>query len=189
MNESISPNFDAAFLKIVGIEGHYSDDPNDAGGETMFGITVATARAFGYTGPMRDMPLGVAQRIYRRGWWDLMRLDDVCNVAGARIAFELFECAVNIRPLTAVKFLQRALNSFNQRGVHYPDVTADGDLGPRTLSALAAYMRKRQGQDGERVLLDALNSQQGVYYLERGEVRPANEDFTFGWFAHRVRIS
>lgn len=184
----ISPNFDAAFALIVGIEGNYSNNPNDAGGETMFGITATTARQFGYTGPMRDMPLGVAQRIYRMGWWELMRLDDVANLGGARIAFELFECGVNIRPMTAVKFLQRALNSFNQRGAHYPDVTTDGDLGGKTLSALAAFIRRR-GPEGERVLLNALNAQQGVYYLERGEARPANEDFTFGWFAHRVRIS
>lgn len=187
--ETISPNFDAAFAKIIGLEGHYSNLANDAGGETMFGITATTARQFGYTGPMRDMPLGVAQRIYRRGWWNLMRLDDVANLAGARIAFELFECGVNIRPRTAVEFLQRALNSFNQRGAHYPDLKVDGDLGTKTLSALAAFMRQRQRQEGERVLLTALNAQQGVYYLERGEARPANEDFTFGWFAHRVRIA
>lgn len=188
MVPGMSPNFDAAFAKIIGIEGRYSNNPNDAGGETMFGITATTARQFGYTGPMRDMPLGVAQRIYRRGWWDLMRLEDVCNVAGSRIAFELFECSVNIRAGVAVQFLQRALNSFNLRGAHYPDLKVDGDLGTKTLSALAAYIRKR-GAEGERVMLDALNSQQGTYYLERGEARPANEDFTFGWFAHRVRIS
>lgn len=189
MAATIQSNFDAAFVKIIGIEGRYSNLANDAGGETMFGITAATARAFGYTGPMRDMPLDVAQSIYWRGWWNLMRLDDVADLAGARIAFELFECGVNIRPRTAVQFLQRALNSFNQRGAHYQDLKVDGDLGGKTLSALAAFMRMRHGQEVERVLLDALNSQQGAYYLERGEARPANEDFTFGWFAHRVRIS
>ncbi len=33
-------NFDEAFAKVVGVEGHYSNDPADSGGETMFGVTV-----------------------------------------------------------------------------------------------------------------------------------------------------
>lgn len=181
-------SFAESFAKVIGIEGRYSNDPNDAGGETMFGITIATARSFGYTGPMRSMPLTVAEDIYRRGWWDRMRLDEVANVAGSRVADELFECEVNLPQGRAASFLQRALNSFNQRGAHYPDLKVDGDLGPATVSALAAFMRRRRVL-GETVLLQALNAQQGVYYLERGEARQQNEDFTFGWFANRVRIA
>ena len=181
-------SFDQSFARVVGIEGRYSNDPNDAGGETMFGITITTARTFGYRGPMKDMPLTVAEDIYRRGWWDLLRLDDVANIAGARIADELFECGVNIAPSKAAGFLQRALNSFNQRGAHYPDIKADGNLGPATLATLRAFMQRRK-LTGEVVMLNALNAQQGAYYLERGEARPQNEDFTFGWFANRVRIA
>lgn len=181
-------SFQDSFDKVIGIEGRYSDDPNDDGGETMFGITFTTARTFGYRGPMRDMPLAVAQDIYRRGWWDLLRLDEVANIAGARVADELFECGVNIAPHKAAGFLQRALNSFNQRGAHYPDIRADGNLGPATLATLRAFMQRRK-MAGETVLLSALNAQQGVYYLERGEARPQNEDFTYGWFANRVRIA
>lgn len=178
-------SFDESFARVVGIEGRYSNDPNDAGGETMFGITITTARTFGYRGPMKDMPLTVAEDIYRRGWWDLLRLDDVANIAGARIADELFECGVNIAPSKAAGFLQRALNSFNQRGAHYPDIKADGNLGPATLATLRAFMQRRK-LTGETVMLRALNAQQGVYYLERGEARQENESFTFGWFANRV---
>lgn len=181
-------SFQDSFDKVIGIEGRYSNDPNDAGGETMFGITLTTARTFGYRGPMRDMPLTVAQDIYRRGWWDLLRLDEVANTAGARVADELFECGVNIAPHKAAGFLQRALNSFNQRGAHYPDIRADGNLGPATLATLRAFMQRRK-MAGETVLLSALNAQQGVYYLERSEARPANEDFCFGWYANRVTIS
>jgi lysozyme family protein len=181
-------SFEDSFLKIIGIEGRYSKDPDDAGGETMFGITSSTARTFNYRGPMRDMPLSVATDIYRRGWWDLMRLDDVTNAAGERVADELFECGVNISPRKAVKFIQRALNSFNQGGTHYPDIEVDGNLGPATLATLRAFILRRKTL-GEVVMLNALNAQQGTYYLERGEARKANENFMFGWFAHRVHIT
>lgn len=181
-------SFDESFSRVVGIEGHYSNDPNDAGGETAFGVTAAVARRFGYVGPMASMPLGVAQDIYRRGWWDRMHLEEVTNVAGARIADELFECGVNVGQFVAGRFLQRALNAFNVRGTQYPDLLVDGDIGAKTIDALRAFITRRKVL-GETVLLNALNSQQGVYYIERGEARPANEDFVFGWFANRVRIA
>lgn len=184
----MNPAFEAEFARVVGLEGHYSDNPADAGGPTKFGVTEATARKYGYTGPMVDMPLTAAQAIYLAGWWNLMRLDDVVALAGARIAAELFECAVNLSPMVAIKFLQRALNSFNQQASLYPDVVPDGGMGPATLSALNAYMTKRRVL-GETVLLRALNAQQGVYYLERTEARPLNEAFSFGWFANRVAIA
>lgn len=41
------------------------NDPSDKGGETNYGITVATARANGYKGAMRDLPLQTAKDIYR----------------------------------------------------------------------------------------------------------------------------
>jgi lysozyme family protein len=137
---------------------------------------------------MRDMPLAVAKDIYFRGWWNMLNLEQVVAIAGYRVAVEIFECSVNLPQQRAAEFLQRALNSFNLRGAYYPDVKVDGDIGPKTLAGLEAFMRTRKVL-GEQVLLRALNAQQGVYYLERGEARPANEDYLFGWFANRVAIA
>jgi lysozyme family protein len=66
-------NFDDAFIKVIGIEGRYSNNPTDSGGATMYGITEAVARAYGYTGRMQDMPLGIAKEIYRQRYWDKLR--------------------------------------------------------------------------------------------------------------------
>ena len=51
---------------VIEREKGYSNNPADAGGETMWGITVATARRLGYTGPMRDLPRDTAAAIYMR---------------------------------------------------------------------------------------------------------------------------
>ncbi|MGJ3630121.1 glycosyl hydrolase 108 family protein [Sphingomonas sp. MMS24-JH45] len=56
-----------AIEEVLANEGGVNaNDPRDAGGETMFGITKAVARADGYTGPMRDLPRQRAFDIYFR---------------------------------------------------------------------------------------------------------------------------
>jgi lysozyme family protein len=181
-------NFEEAFTKVVGIEGRYSNNPNDSGGETMFGITIAVARAYGYMGPMRSMPLAVAHEIYRKRYWDKLRLDEVANISGARIADELFDTGVNRGTANAGKYLQRSLNAMNQRGAYYADVVADGDVGPMTIAALREYM-KRRGAQGATVLLRCLNALQGADYIDLAEQRQKDEDFVFGWILNRVTIA
>ena len=48
---------------VIRREGGYVNDPRDAGGETCWGITVAVARANGWTGPMKDLPRETAAAI------------------------------------------------------------------------------------------------------------------------------
>lgn len=177
--------FPEAFEHVVGIEGKYSNNPRDSGGETMYGITFAVARANGYVGDMRNMPLGVAQAIYRQQYWDLLKLDDIAAVS-QKIAHELFDTAVNCGTSKAGKFLQRALNAFNRGGRDYPDVQVDGLVGPMTVDAVRRFFKAR-GYEAEAVLFRALNGQQSVHYIECAEFSPKNEDFEFGWFLNRVQ--
>ena len=51
---------------VLRAEGGYVNDAVDRGGETNFGITIATARQNGYSGPMRDLPRDMAKEMYRR---------------------------------------------------------------------------------------------------------------------------
>lgn len=177
--------FDEAFEHTVGIEGRYSNNPNDSGGETMYGITVKVARANGYRGDMRNMPIGVAREIYFAQFWNLLKLEEVAGVS-PKIAKELFDTAVNCGTGKAGRFLQRALNALNRRGKDYPDIEVDGNVGPMTIDALRSFFRVR-GFDAEVVLYRALNSQQGTHYIECAEISPKNEDFEFGWFLNRVQ--
>lgn len=176
--------FDQAFARTVGLEGGYSNNRADRGGETMWGITAAVARANGYSGPMAQMPMEIAKAIYRARYWDLLDLDPVDQISPA-IAAKIFDLAVNCGPGVPVPFLQRALNAFNRRGKDYPDMPADGRNGPGTIAGLRAYLKLR-GAVGQKVLLEALSAQQGVRYFTIAEKNEADEDFEFGWWANRV---
>lgn len=123
-------NFNQAFVDLLGHEGAYSNNPNDPGGETMWGVTESLARASGYTGPMKDMEQGVAKRIYAQRYWR-PEFDNLPY----KVAFALFDGAVNSGMEQAVRWLQRALK-----------VADDGKFGPLTLAAAIKA-------DPERVVL------------------------------------
>lgn len=170
---------------IIGREGGYANDPNDAGGETMWGVTAATARAAGYAGAMRDMPRATAARIYRRQYVEGPGFDRIAAIS-APIGEELVDTGVNMGPKVAGKFLQRALNALNREGRDYGDLVVDGETGAATRAALSAFIARRGQVAGATVLMKLLEAQQAVRYLDISEARPANENFLFGWIANRV---
>ena len=178
---------DQIIAGVVGREGGFVDNPDDKGGPTRWGITEKVARAHGYTGNMRDLPRETAVAIYEADYWTGPRFDQVHAVSPA-IAEELCDTGINMGPSVQAKMLQRWLNAFNQKGTLYPDLLDDGQIGQRTLVALKSYLAVR-GKDGEAVLLKALNSSQGAYYLELAEKREANETFLYGWLANRVGLA
>lgn len=176
--------FEKALKHTLGIEGGYSNDKRDSGGATRYGITEAKARAFGYEGDMRDLPLDLAMHIYKVDYWDIIRLDMVAEISEP-LALEMFDTGVNCGVGVPVKMLQRALNVFNREGADYPDLVVDGLIGHNTLNVLRKFLTLR-GKVGEDVLVECLNSQQGVYYMTLAERRPKDEAFMYGWFVNRV---
>lgn len=171
---------------VIDREGGYVNDKRDSGGETMYGITVAVARAAGYTGAMKDMPLHVAESIYFRQYVTGPNFDDIIPLSEA-IASELVDTGVNMGPGIAGQFLQTALNAFNEGGKRYPDLKVDGQVGLGTIAALRAFLQHR-GKAGETVMLKALNCLQGARYLSITEARPANEAFVYGWIRERIGL-
>lgn len=185
MFELVEP-FESAHATTIGHEGDFSDDPNDSGGATRFGVTENVARANGYDGPMSELPFELAKSIARTQFWDVLRLDDVAQLS-APLSAELFDTSYNMGPGAAGAFLQRALNVLNRRAVDYPDLRVDGLVGPMTLRALRAFLAKRV-HDGESVLLKALNCLQGAGYIELAERREKDEKYVFGWLRARVSL-
>lgn len=170
--------------EVIRAEGGYANDPDDAGGETMYGITSAVARKNGWHGPMHELPLPLARQIYRDRYVRVPRFDDVVAFDPV-IGAELVDTGVNMGPARAAEFLQRWLNGFNDTGRRYPALFVDGRVGDITLGALRDFLAWR-GAEGRRVLLRALNGVQAARYLEIAEARPSQRKFLFGWVAKRV---
>ncbi|NML31789.1 glycoside hydrolase family 108 protein [Paraburkholderia antibiotica] len=169
---------------LIPREGGYVNHSADRGGETIWGITVATARAYGYGGAMSQMPRSVAVDIYRQRYWFQPRFDQV-DAIDPELAEKLFDIGVNMGPATGVRFVQRALNVLNQQGRSYPDISVDGGIGPMTLAALKAFYVQR-GTDGKRVLFNMVAAQQSVRYIEIAEKDATQEAFVYGWQLNRA---
>lgn len=169
---------------LIGREGKYSNNPSDRGGETMWGITVGVARAFGYAGPMQNMPRTTAELIYTQRYWKQPGFDKVALI-DEDIAEEMLDTGVNMGPAVAGKFLQRALNVLNQGEKLYPNLAVDGGIGAMTINALNSFISVR-GAGGRTVLLRMLNAQQSVRYMEIAEADARQEGFEYGWQFNRV---
>ena len=93
-------NYRACLTHVLRSEGGYVNHPLDPGGETNYGITKRTARAHGYRGSMRTIPMSVVEAIYRKGFWDAINGDAL--PAGLDLA--VFDFAVNSGPSRAKQF-------------------------------------------------------------------------------------
>lgn len=178
-------SLDTQIEDLINREGDYSNDPADAGGETKFGVTKREAIKFGYTGDMRDFPRTLARAYYRKKCWEepgYSRVNDYFPL----LADKLLDFGVNAGTQTASKALQDCLNVLNDGGTIYPDLVVDGNIGPATLYALDAYLRKRKGEGGEKVLMFMVAAQQSVHYIDIAKARPQNERFMYGWQSQRA---
>ncbi len=117
-----SLTFDIAIDRVLGIEGGYSNDPDDPGGETNWGVTLRTARANGYTGNMIDMTRADAKGIYKTAFWDPV----VATVTSPALQYQVLDAAVNHGMGNAVRMLQNAAG-----------VAQDGGWGKISREALA----------------------------------------------------
>ena len=116
-------NFATAFEKLLKHEGGYVNHKDDRGGATRYGVTEAVAREVGYRGNMRELPLDLAQRIYKDRYWDAVQAEHL----PADIRYAVFDAAVNSGVAQAAKWLQRACG-----------VKDDGVIGPQTIRAANA---------------------------------------------------
>ena len=130
--------FDKAFEYTMPFEGWdaYTNDPDDKGGATKYGITVRTLTAIRFDvdgdgdvteNDVKSLTYSQAKDILKRKYWDMIQAD---SIESERIAIKLFDCAVNMGPARATRIAQEALNDLRC------GLVVDGLMGPKTLSSL-----------------------------------------------------
>lgn len=127
--------FDTCFDRLILAEGGFSDDPQDPGNWT--GGRVGVGRLVGTkygiaanTYPdldIRNLSLEKAKEIYYRDWWQKAGADFLPQ----DMIFQLWQFAVNAGMGNGIRVLQRAAG-----------VTADGVVGPITISAIQKMDKK-----------------------------------------------
>lgn len=156
--------------EIVAREGGFVNDPDDPGGATNFGVTLATVRRLGLDKD-RDGDVDVAdvkkltpedaEAVYLRHYYEGPKVDQLPEVLQASV----FDMYVNAGS-NAVKILQRLLGQMGQR------VTVDGKIGPQTIAAskVAAHAAPDH-------LADAYGVARRNYYFRLADLRPKSRKY------------
>jgi lysozyme family protein len=88
-------SYDAALTRVLAHEGGYSNHPDDPGGPTNFGITIADYRRYVKPGAtvadIRAMTVDEARTIYRARYWDALS----CDALPSGVDYAVFDYGVN----------------------------------------------------------------------------------------------
>lgn len=138
-------NYDKCLEAILHHEGGYVNHPKDPGGETNLGVTKRVYEEFGGTKDMKDLTVEDVAPIYKKGYWDKMKGDDLPG--GLDLC--VFDFGVNAGPGRSAKYLQTMIGT-----------VADGGIGPNTLKAVNAYV----GEHGiDKAIENFQEARQGYY--------------------------
>jgi len=176
----------SAFNGLFGHEGVYDNDPDDPGGETVYGVArkhwpnlPLWARVDRIRGNETNKKI-IAKKIsedpflmkeiqlfYKKEFWDIFS----CDLLPQPLAYEIFEQSVNVGRKQCSLHIQRAVNILNRDGTLWPDVAEDGVFGKGTLAALISASK-----NDTKYLVGILNVLQGAFYVSLKK-----EKFIRGW--------
>lgn len=156
--------------EIVAREGGYVNDPDDPGGATNYGVTLATLQRLGIdkTGDgrvdvadVRALTRADAARIYVEHYFRRPRLAEL----PASVQASVFDMYVNAGT-NAVKILQRLVTRMG-----FP-ASDDGMVGPATIRAATQADLAAPGY-----FADAYGIARRNYYYALGDARPASRKY------------
>ena len=127
-------NFLACFKETESFEGGFVDNPHDPGGATLKGVTQAVYSAWlAHQGRSNAAVRGASdadiEAIYRAEYWNAVRGDDLYD----GLDLVMVDTGWGSGPITAIKFLQRALG-----------IEADGQFGVATLAAIKPHWNSQE---------------------------------------------
>ena len=156
--------FEKIFDYLLRVEGGYSNDENDKGGKTKFGIIEEEARKYGYKGDMQDLTKDFAKNIYLKKYYLGNKLDKVVN---DKVASSICDWAVN-SGRNGTKNAQIAINQLTNA-----NLDVDGIIGNKTLEALNSVDSNK--------FLEVYHNLQRIYYKGKVEADRTQEGFLTGW--------
>ena len=145
------------------VEGGFGNDPDDAGGETKYGIS---QKAYPDEN-IRELTPGRAAFLYHRDYWRPIRGDELPIV----LAVALFDSAVNSGVSGSIVRFQLALNKLG-----LGPVKSDGLMGPQTIRAAKLAAEAAQGR-----ALAEIMSFRAIHYAQIAAFKPSQERFLRGW--------
>lgn len=158
-------DFLAAINYVLVNEGGYSNDPNDPGGATNFGIEQKEWPEINIATITREQ----AVAWYQPNYWNKA---PYAAIVSQEVATKLFDMHVNCGLGTAVRMAQEAL------GFKGSDV--DGGLGPATLAAINAA----EPDSFLAAVVDLLKA----HYKTLEARNPKLLEFDRGWMARAVNL-
>lgn len=152
---------------ILSFEGGFSNHPNDKGGPTNRGVTIATWRAQGYDKDgdgdidVQDLKLITeedATNIMRNNYWNRWKADEIHNQAIANLLVDWVWASGRY----GITIPQQVLG-----------VKADGIVGPKTIAAV--------NSEHPGVLFLALKERRKKYIQQLVKNNPEQKVFINGW--------
>lgn len=171
--------FNECVEATIGFEGEYSDHPNDSGGRTKYGITASTLESAKTKGwvpsnvTIKNLKLDHAKTIYKKGYWDVVKADSLPHP----LDLIIFDMAVNHGVNSAIKLLQKTLNSMSGF-----NLVVDGIIGQKTMTAID----KLTNTDHLRCLCAYVLLNRVELYTSIIQSNKTQEKFFKGWITNRV---
>jgi lysozyme family protein len=171
MEVVVDPKFQAAVSYVIQNEGtEYTNDPDDAGGPTKFGITLEDLIRWRKKpctpDDVRNLTQDEAEQIYEAFYWNPMGLGQVSRPG---IATAIMDCGVLDGIVTGARWAQVAVG-----------VQADGHIGPQTIAALNSI-------DTGPFLAKFIPQVQD-HYIDIVLAKPSQFKYLKGWVARSQRL-
>lgn len=168
--------FRYAISVVLKHEGFLSNDKNDIGGVTKYGISLRYLKAIGLDinkdGKIDQQDIfsltkDKAIDIYYKNWWmkfNYYLLDSY------EISTKIFDLAINMGATEAHKLLQKSINNLSENKIN-----VDGILGPSTI--------KLSNDLDQKELHEEINNEAFYFYMDLVNLKPKLIKYLKGWLA------